>query len=247
MKLAKATKRAVDGIKKAKVMYDRISEPLENVIKVARGQVDDNEGSENTGTNVDTAREIMKAAGMVDPTGVISAAAAYTYPLCAHVPGIADEEVDAGKCDCKHEGSTSKDCGRAFTGEADGFRSHCTSQLSELGCEGRKNVWGQNFCSWTPDTEYEISLLEELKEAELEAGKKFDLHGWMAIYAESRNKYYYYNTYTHETTWIRPTEPHKMPEETPLPEGWEQFEDSDTGYTFYFNRKTGESTWTRPH
>ena len=91
----------------------------------------------------------MKAAGMFDPTGLISAAAAYTYPLCAMIPGVDPGQVDAGKCDCKYAGDHKRDCGRHFTGEADGVRSHCTAQLSKKGCEGRKNVWGQRFCSWT--------------------------------------------------------------------------------------------------
>lgn len=86
-KLAKAAKKAVEFAEKAKDVYDEIKDPLKQIIQAAKGEGDAPEGGQNTGTVVDSVRGILDAAGDIDPTGLASAAAAYTYPLCKDVGG----------------------------------------------------------------------------------------------------------------------------------------------------------------
>jgi serine/threonine protein kinase len=88
--------------------------------------------------------------------------------------------------------------------------------------------------------------------------------GWEEFVDDSSGRTYYHHAATQQTIWERPkaaksgksvqfkanvveavVEIERKPEE-PLPEGWEQFEDTNTNRPYYYHAASGVTVWERP-
>jgi hypothetical protein len=69
---------------------------------------------------------------------------------------------------------------------------------------------------------------------------------WVECFDERRNKIYYANIVTKESTWRFPQELMTQKEIVDSKENWVEAFDATTSMKYYYNKITRETTWTQP-
>lgn len=69
---------------------------------------------------------------------------------------------------------------------------------------------------------------------------------WVECFDDKRNKVYYANIITKESTWSFPRELMSIKEIVDVKENWMEAYDTETNMKYYYNKITRETTWIQP-